>query len=188
MVGFPVTIFEAAPPVLVEPALVRPMSPVTRLIPELVGRSVETASRVSSPPTNPIRWNVVRPFRANRVGSSGGKGAGKNFTEKVKKETFEENKQSNGGDAKCKDCGQTIERLGQSKKGETPPSNQAQGDHINPKNPSDGSPQGNNTSDNLQWLCQGCNGTKSNISPQQYYYTPPTTPPVVIPFKKPEGQ
>lgn len=38
-----------------------------------------------------------------------------------------------------------------------------------PKNPKDGSVPGNNTGDNLQWLCPTCNGTKSNISPEQYY-------------------
>ena len=69
----------------------------------------------------------------------------------------------------CSDCGTTIRRGIKSEKGEPTPPDQAQGDHMAPKNPKDGTVPGNNSGDNLQWLCPTCNGTKSNISPEQYY-------------------
>jgi 5-methylcytosine-specific restriction endonuclease McrA len=69
----------------------------------------------------------------------------------------------------CKDCGQEIERGIASERGKPTPEKQAQGDHISPKQPADGSIPGNSSPENLQWLCPRCNRTKWNISPEQYY-------------------
>ena len=92
---------------------------------------------------------------------------GKNFTQSQKKHIYEMNKLKNGGIIKSDMSGEILVPPQKSQKGVTPPSNEAQIDHIYPK-----SLGGSNTLDNAQVLSRVENRTKSNNAPP-----PPTVTP-----------
>jgi|GEM_PF-1737301 len=93
-------------------------------------------------------------------GTSGGDRAGKDFTPKGKQEVIDRNRDANGGTTRCQQCGVETVPSQKSQKGVTPPSNETQVDHINPKSKGgDGSPS------NGQVLCRTCNRGKSDKYP-----------------------
>lgn len=145
-----------------EPILVRPVA-VERIMPEPISPRIGYGSNGTGELVPNLLKAPIRPYRASQMGSKGGRGAGKEFSRKTLKDTWEEQ----GGE--CTSCGKEINRYGQSKRGETPTNDQAQADHIFPKNPSRGSTRGNNTKNNLEWLCRGCNNEKSNTLPNEYF-------------------
>lgn len=101
---------------------------------------------------------------ATKTGTRGGERAGKDFTEKTKREIISENKEKNNGTNTCEDCGtQTVDSK-KSEKGVSPPGNETQVDHIDPK-----SEGGDGAKPNGQVLCRDCNTKKSNTSPWEYY-------------------
>lgn len=87
-----------------------------------------------------------------RLGTSGGKRAGKIFTRAGKAEVKELNAAAHEGRNVCEACGRETVPAKQSKKGVTPPGNETQVDHIIAKaRNGDGSPS------NGQVLCRDCN-------------------------------
>lgn len=93
--------------------------------------------------------------RLNKVDRSG-----KNFTKAGKEVVKEQNKLKNGGKIICEGCKVETVPSKKSVSGVTPPRNEAQVDHINPK-----SNGGRGNPDNGQILCRGCNREKSNKLP-----------------------
>jgi hypothetical protein len=90
-----------------------------------------------------------------KQGTSGGPRAGKNFTPKGKQQVIEANRQANGGQVVCENCGVVTVPSQKSQQGVTPPQNEAQVDHINAKSKGgDGAPS------NGQVLCRQCNRDK----------------------------
>jgi RHS repeat-associated protein len=90
-------------------------------------------------------------------GAKGGKRAGKTFTPAGKREVINRNKKKFKGKVKCESCKVETVPPKQSKKGVTPPDNEAHIDHIIPKSKGgDGAPS------NGQVLCRKCNLRKSN--------------------------
>lgn len=154
-----------------EPVLVRPVS-VPKISPEALGNKFEFPTRVPSSESNPVEnvisMEKVTPYRVSDMGSRGGESAGKHFTKRVMDDTWETNATRNNGQNKCEYCGRDIQRYGQSKRGQAPPPDQAQGDHIFPRTPKDGSIPGNNTPSNMKWACRGCNNSKSNSMPNEF--------------------
>jgi len=83
--------------------------------------------------------------------------AGKDFTEKGKREMINENKQSNGGKTVCQHCGVETTPGQKSQKGITPNKNETNVDHkIAKSKGGEGSPE------NGQVLCRNCNIDKSD--------------------------
>lgn len=74
----------------------------------------------------------------------------------------QKNALKNRGKIKCEGCGTATVPSKKSQKGVTPPKNEAQVDHINPK-----SKGGRGNPDNGQVLCRGCNREKSNKLPDE---------------------
>ena len=83
--------------------------------------------------------------------------AGKDMTQKVKKEVKQDNRNKNGGIMKCEHCRIQVYDAKKSQKGVSTPSNSAQIDHILPK--SQGYP---GIASNGQVLCSTCNRSKSD--------------------------
>ena len=95
------------------------------------------------------------------VGAAGGPRAGKNFTQAGKRTVRDRNASANGGDMLCENCGTETVLPQQSRRGVTPPGNEAHVDHILPKSRGgDGAPS------NGQVLCRDCNLDKSNKDPR----------------------
>ncbi|MFY0566157.1 HNH endonuclease [Archangium lansingense] len=90
-------------------------------------------------------------------GTANGERAYMRFTPKGKKDVKEENAQKHDGENRCENCGVTTADAQKSQKGVTPPSHEAQVDHVIPRaKGGDGSPA------NGQVLCRECNNAKSD--------------------------
>jgi uncharacterized protein RhaS with RHS repeats len=106
------------------------------------------------------------------AGSTGGPTAGRPATKAEKKAARERNRKANAdGKLHCVYCGrETTETPGLPESSEI--------DHVEPRNPNDGGPQGNNEPENLKNACKQCNGQKSNKRPPfQPQPTQPQQPP-----------
>jgi hypothetical protein len=84
-------------------------------------------------------------------------GAGKDFTPATKRKILEQNKQANGGVIKSDQSGTEAVPSVKSQSGVTPPTNEAQIDHIVPR-----SKDGTNSPSNAQVLTRQENGLKSD--------------------------
>ena len=84
---------------------------------------------------------------APKKGSSGGPGEGKDFSDKTKAQGLQENKDANGGTAKCVFCG-------------TEPTNASGPDQLNFDHATSKAAGGNNELDNLNVTCRYCNQSK----------------------------
>ncbi|WP_455853283.1 hemagglutinin repeat-containing protein [Pantoea endophytica] len=92
-------------------------------------------------------------------------GSGKNFTQSQKAKIYEQNMEKNGGVIRSDLNGEILTVPQKSKSGVTPPSNEAQIDHIIPKKPNDiNVSPGTNSYDNAQVLSREQNRQKSNKS------------------------
>lgn len=88
---------------------------------------------------------------------------GLRFPDSVKQAALQANTDENGGVVKCAECDTTCVQPQKSMKGVTPPQNEWQFDHIDPKKPKDpNATPGTDTLDNCQILCRKCNRKKSN--------------------------
>ncbi|MEW7279664.1 DUF6443 domain-containing protein [Aquimarina sp. 2201CG1-2-11] len=96
-----------------------------------------------------------RAAKLNKVDRSG-----KDFTKAGKEVVKDQNKLKNGGKTKCENCKTETVPAKKSEKGVTPPRNETQVDHINPK-----SNGGRGNPDNGQVLCRSCNREKSDKLP-----------------------
>lgn len=90
-------------------------------------------------------------------GAAGGARAGKAFTRTDKAIVKAENAAKNDGKVICEACGKETVPSQQSKKGVTPPGNEAQVDHVIPK-----AKGGDGSRENAQVLCRDCNNAKSD--------------------------
>ncbi|WP_289064308.1 PAAR-like protein [uncultured Zobellia sp.] len=90
-------------------------------------------------------------------------GQGKDFTAAQKKKIYDANRKRNGGVLKDDDTGEILIEAQKSKKGVTPPQNEAQVDHIIPKKPDnpDVTP-GSNSYENAKVISRKNNRAKSN--------------------------
>lgn len=82
---------------------------------------------------------------------------GKPFRPRDKQQVIDDNRQRNGGETKCENCTVGTVPGQKSQKGITPPRNETQIDHKEPR-----SKGGSGTADNGQVLCRSCNREKSN--------------------------
>ena len=82
------------------------------------------------------------------------------FREGGKEVVKGQNKIANGGKMKCANCKREVKPAKQHKRGETPPKNEAHGDHKVAK-----SKGGRGNPDNGQVTCRTCNLEKSNDKP-----------------------
>ncbi|MFY0521776.1 HNH endonuclease [Archangium gephyra] len=90
-------------------------------------------------------------------GTANGERAYMRFTPKGKKDVKDENAQKHDGDKRCESCGVTTVDAQKSQKGVTPPSHEAQVDHVIPRaKGGDGAPS------NGPVLCRECNNEKSD--------------------------
>jgi HNH endonuclease len=85
---------------------------------------------------------------------------GTNFSQAAKQQVWEVNAAANDGVNACTNCGDEVSRPEQSKAGVTPPSNQGEVDHIQPK-----SQGGAGKAANGQLLCRACNLAKGSKFP-----------------------
>jgi RHS repeat-associated protein len=91
-------------------------------------------------------------------GSTGGPSEGRRATKSERKAARARNRAANDGELRCVYCDQeTPEEPGLP--------NSSQIDHVEPRNPSDGGPRGNNDPENLKNACATCNRAKSNKRP-----------------------
>ena len=102
--------------------------------------------------TNPIR-NITLEERAAKLNEKDR--SGKDFTPARREVVKEQNKVKNGGTMKCENCGVETPNAQKSKKGVTPPKNEAHVDHVKRKREG-----GRGNPDNGQVLCGGCNVEK----------------------------
>jgi Pretoxin HINT domain len=90
-------------------------------------------------------------------------GLGKDFTRAQKKKIYEENLLKNGGELRSDTTGELLVKPTKSQKGVTPPRNEAQLDHIDPKIPSDPlATPGSNSNSNARLISREENRIKSN--------------------------
>ncbi|WP_152552508.1 hypothetical protein [Mangrovibacter sp. MFB070] len=90
-------------------------------------------------------------------------GPGKNFTRTQKANIYQQNMENNGGVLRSDLDGQELVMPQKSQSGVTPPSNEAQIDHIVPRNPANPNiEQGTNSYNNAQVLSREKNRKKSN--------------------------
>ncbi len=90
-------------------------------------------------------------------------GAGKNFSQTQKANIYQQNMQANGGVLRSDLDGEKLVLPSKSQSGITPPSNEAQIDHIDPRVPSNSNAQpGSNSYDNAQVLSRAQNRAKWN--------------------------
>ncbi|MCF6348442.1 MAG: hypothetical protein L3J20_09110 [Flavobacteriaceae bacterium] len=90
-------------------------------------------------------------------------GTGKDFTAAQRKKIYDANRKRNGGVLKDDDTGEILVQSQKSKKGVTPSQNEAQIDHIIPKNPDNPSiPAGSNSYKNAKVISRQRNRAKSN--------------------------
>ncbi|HEX5747854.1 MAG TPA: HNH endonuclease [Archangium sp.] len=90
-------------------------------------------------------------------GTANGERAYMRFTPKGKKDVKEENARKYEGEKRCESCDVTTVDAQKSQKGVTPPSHEAQVDHVIPRaKGGDGAPS------NGQVLCRECNNEKSD--------------------------
>ncbi|TYQ27274.1 RHS repeat-associated core domain-containing protein [Pseudanabaena sp. UWO310] len=90
-------------------------------------------------------------------------GAGKDFTAAQKRKILEENRSRNGGELRDDDTDELLVPSQKSIKGITPPQNEAQVDHIIPKNPADPDVSaGTNSYKNAKVISRANNRAKSN--------------------------
>jgi RHS repeat-associated protein len=90
-------------------------------------------------------------------------GPGKDFSPTQKDRIYEENRKRNGGIIRDDVTGEPLERSKKSRRGVPTPSNAAQVDHINPRNPSDPNvPRGSNSYKNASVRSAPGNRAKSN--------------------------
>lgn len=82
---------------------------------------------------------------------------GKPFRPRDKQQVIDDNRQRNGGAIKCENCTVGTVPGQKSQKGITPPRNETQIDHKEPR-----SKGGSGTAENGQVLCRSCNREKSN--------------------------
>jgi 5-methylcytosine-specific restriction endonuclease McrA len=92
-----------------------------------------------------------------KVGSSGGGGAGKGFSRKVREAAVKENAELFGGKPRCSSCLVDVIPAKKSTRGVKPPSCEIQIDHVYPR-----SKGGNNSLSNAEVLCRRCNRAKSD--------------------------
>ena len=106
---------------------------------------------------------------------------GKPFTQKGKDAVKDRNKKQNGGKQTCENpsCGKETVPGKKGEKGVTPPGNETNVDHVDPK-----SKGGSGTPENGQILCRDCNMEKGANSPQPPQ-PQPQAPPVPIPQVRP---
>jgi RHS repeat-associated protein len=78
--------------------------------------------------------------------------SGKDFTKAGKNAVKNVNREKNNGEMVCENCGTGTQNASKHTRGQTPPSNEAHVDHIEPK-----SNGGSGTPDNGQVLCRDCN-------------------------------
>ncbi|WP_293313893.1 putative Ig domain-containing protein [Microcoleus sp. PH2017_08_TRC_O_A] len=91
---------------------------------------------------------------------------GKDFTAAQKKKIYEENKKRNGGVLRDDETGEILVPPQKNKPGVTPPSNEAQVDHLMPKTPADPSvTPGSNSYQNARLISRARNRAKSNKLP-----------------------
>jgi hypothetical protein len=127
------------------------------------GRSMRMGPSVVAPQdaTRVNKPAIVKPQIAVSAEQSAGSRPGKSFTRKGKETVVNDNKAKNGGKTVCENCGVETTKPQQSQKGVTPPENETNVDHINPK-----SNGGSGTPDNGQVLCRGCNLDKGPKVPE----------------------
>lgn len=114
------------------------------------------------PPIGAAPESAVRGPYAN-LQDSPSVGAGKEFTRSQKRKMLKQNIQMRGGSIKSDGNGTVLSIPQKSRRGVTPPDNEAQIDHIVPRNPSDPSiAPGTNSFANAQILSRAENRAKSN--------------------------
>ena len=107
--------------------------------------------------------NVVDVAKYENLTNSKFVGLGKSFTALQKAKILEQNIEANGGMLRSDLDGTILVRPLKSSRGVTPPTNEAQVDHILPKTPnSPRAPPGSNSYDNAQVLSREQNRVKSN--------------------------
>lgn len=128
----------------------------------VTGETLSTGSRLLGLVFLSELRTIGKVADAVKTGTKGGERAGKDFTPKGKQEVIDANKQKNSGQTVCENCGTDTVPAKKSKKGETPPGNETQVDHIYPKSKGgDGDPS------NGQVLCRDCNRAKGNKTPDE---------------------
>lgn len=127
-------------------------------IPLKKGRRV-VVGPYSEIPTPKNAVNARPDFTPNpsRGGAPGSRG-GKDYTPAGKDEVKQRNAHSNpGGRAHCANCSAPVVQPKRSERGQRPPENEAQVDHVIPK-----SKGGSGDPSNGACLCRACNRAKSN--------------------------
>lgn len=110
------------------------------------------------------RIPIRRPYAALQDRPS--VGAGKTFTPAQKNAIYAENMRRNNGVLRSDETGEPLIRPSQSRRGVTPPGDEAQVDHINPRIPADpNASPGTNSYGNARVISRDANAAKSNSPP-----------------------